>query len=452
MTEQERKALKELSALFDEYIDNEVYKERPKRYDAFYVIMENVSDYEYTYVLAYELSERNEKVKKLFKRVKYYKENLEEYFDTLNLTDFYRDSINLGYGGFLDENNKSSENDLFFEIDDSNITLNDIKRFDFDLDVEHIGLWKLVSYLIDTKNLYVCKKQDFECASIDLKVQDFKPIEIDEAENRIHDIMQNPHKYVAYCKDKESGKQKLTALSKDMPLEILDKKFLQDLNIIRTAYTLPQAKINYSVPTLKFKNEKVVNIPVNLNLSKKELVAYISKIKDDFEADKSIVMSPLEIFGESIIDAKEPKNKKKNASKKDFADALYIYDLYRYFENLYEKKLKKDDDYTKLSLHVEVSLACGISDVHNQYLRSGKVEKSKNKKYLELRKSDKIEKVYKLMREYIEDEKYKELITGSEVIEIKGMWERIPNIPLYSITEDELNAKIFAYAKEKYDL
>ncbi len=448
MTEQERKVLEELSALFDECIGDEVYKKRPKRYDIFYINMENVLDYEYTYVLAYELSQRNEKVKKHFERAKQYKENLEEYFDTLNLTDFYRDSINLGYGGFLEESNKSSEDDSFFEIDDSNVTLNDIKIFDFDLDVEHIGLWKLISYLVDTQNLYICSKQGYDARN-DLKVQYFEPIDTDEAEKRIDDIMQTPWKYATYCKDKKSGEQKLTALSKDMPLEILDKDFLQDLNIIRTVYKLPQAKISYSAPTLKFKNEKVVNIPVNLNLSKKELIAYISKIKDDFDTNKSIVQSPLEIFGEFLIDAKEPKSqKKKNISKKDFADAIYIYDLYKYIENIYEKKLKKDDDYTKLTLHIEVSLACGISDVHNQYLRSGKVAKSKNKKHLELSKSDKIEKVYKLMREYIEDEKYKELIAGSEAIEITGMWDRIPSIPIFSITEDELNAKKDAYVKE----
>ena len=66
---------------------------------------------------------------------------------------------------------------------------------------------------------------------------------------------------------------------------------------------------------------------------------------------------------------------------------------------------------------------------------------SKNKKDDTLKKSDEIERLYKLMREYIEDEKYKELITGSKIKEIPGMWDRTPTIPIYSTTIDELKKK-----------
>ena len=233
-----------------------------------------------------------------------------------------------------------------------------------------------------------------------------------------------------------------SALSKDMPLEILDQDFLKDLNIIRTKNKIPHAKINYSVPTLRFKEDKVINIPVNLNLSREELKEYIFKIKKDFDDNRDIVKSPLEIFGDTLIDAIKPKNQKKNASKKDFADAIYIYDLYKYIENIFIKKLREGSDYSQKNLHEVVALASGISDVHNYYLKNGEVMKSKNKKNDELKKSDTIEKRYKLMREYIDDEKYKELITGSTIHKIPSMWDRIPTSPLYSISIDELNKKI----------
>jgi hypothetical protein len=61
-----------------------------------------------------------------------------------------------------------------------------------------------------------------------------------------------------------------------MPLEILDKDFLNNINIIKIKNTIAQAKINYSVPMLKFKDEKVVSLPINLNLDKADLHAYIS--------------------------------------------------------------------------------------------------------------------------------------------------------------------------------
>ncbi len=449
MNKKEFKELEELSELFDEYIDDEVFKNRPKRYNNLYLRMEKIPDYEYTYVLAYVLSQKNEKVKQLFNKAKYFQKNPEEYCDTLNFTDFQRDAIDLGYSGFLEAKEDSSGSDSFFEIIDSNLTLNDILIFNLDPDVEHIGLWKLVAYLIDTKNLYVCPNN--EGADRTLTLMECKLLGKIEAEKQIHDIMKDPHKYAANCKDKHSGKLRLTALSKDMPLEILDEDFLKGLTMIRTQNKIPHVKINYSVPTLKFKYEKTVNVPINLNLNKKELNEYISKIKDDFDRDRNVVKSTLEIFGESLIDAQEPKSKKKNASKKDFADAIYIYDLYKYFENIYEKKSKKDNDYSKYNLHIDVSLASGISDAHNFFLRNSTVKMSKNKKTDELKKSDEVERLYKLMREYIEGERYKELITGSETIEIPSMWDRIPISPIYSISNDELNKKLSNYQKENMD-
>jgi hypothetical protein len=45
------------------------------------------------------------------------------------------------------------------------------------------------------------------------------------------------------------------------------------------------------------------------------------------------------------------------------------------------------------------------------------------------------------MREYIEEKKYKQLITGVKINQVPGMWDRIPSIPVYSINEvEELNS------------
>ena len=430
MTEKEKEELAKFSKLFDDYIDDKVYNNRPRRYDDPYIKMEKVESYEYTYVLAYELSRRNKRVIEHFEKAKYYQKHIEAYNNPTNLTDFYKDSIELGYGSFLEEKETLTNNNSFFEIIDPGLTLNDIQRFDHDLEVDNIGLWKLIAYLIDTNNLYSCIGNGI-CI----------PIDVNEAEKRIADIMENPYQYAAYCKVEDSQQKKLTYVSKDMPLEILDQDFLKDLNIIRTKNKIPHAKINYSTPTLRFKEDKVINIPVNLNLSKEELKEYISKIKDDFDENRDILKSPLEVFGEKLINATKPKNQKKNASKKDFADAIYIYDLYKYIENIFEKKLKKDTDYSQKNLHEEVSLASGISDSHNYYLIHYTVKKSKNKKGDNFRKSDTIEAMYKLMREYIDDEKYRELITGSTINKIQSMWDRIPTSPLYSISIDELNKK-----------
>ncbi len=74
------------------------------------------------------------------------------------------------------------------------------------------------------------------------------------------------------------------------------------------------------------------------------------------------------------------------------------------------------------------------SKVHNTILENGLLGIDND-----IKKSDRLEKYYKFMREYIDDERYKELITGFGKKEILGMWDKIPTSPIYSTAEDELN-------------
>ena len=73
----------------------------------------------------------------------------------------------------------------------------------------------------------------------------------------------------------------------------------------------------------------------------KELEAYIRKIKNDFDSKKTTTKSPLEIFGEKLEKAKNPKSERIlpiDNIKKAIADAIYIYDFYKYIE---EKDITK---------------------------------------------------------------------------------------------------------------
>ena len=51
---------------------------------------------------------------------------------------------------------------------------------------------------------------------------------------------------------------------------------------------------------LTLKNELNIKIDLPFNLPKEELIAYISKIKDDFDKDNSIIKTPLELLGETL--------------------------------------------------------------------------------------------------------------------------------------------------------
>lgn len=64
---------------------------------------------------------------------------------------------------------------------------------------------------------------------------------------------------------------------------------------------------------LTLKNELNIKIDLSFNLPKEELIAYISKIKDDFDKDNSIIKTPLELLGETLEKAdnkKLPKSQK----------------------------------------------------------------------------------------------------------------------------------------------
>lgn len=51
MNNEKQKTLMKFEKLFNQFIDDEAYYGRPKRYDNLYCRIENIADYEYTYVL-----------------------------------------------------------------------------------------------------------------------------------------------------------------------------------------------------------------------------------------------------------------------------------------------------------------------------------------------------------------------------------------------------------------
>lgn len=130
---------------------------------------------------------------------------------------------------------------------------------------------------------------------------------------------------------------------------------------------------------LTLKNELNIKIDLPLNIPKEELIAYISKIKDDFDKDNSIIKTPLELLGETL---EKSYNKKTPKKPKAFvyADWFYIYDYWKY-----EKIQGKTDKDIFVALEVE-----------------------NNVPY----KEDMIRKIRDKMKYFIDDLGYKELITG----------------------------------------
>jgi hypothetical protein len=85
----------------------------------------------------------------------------------------------------------------------------------------------------------------------------------------------------------------------------------------------------------------------NFNLPKEELIAYISKIKDTYDKDNSIVKTPLELLGEDLEKSDNKRTQKKSNAEK-YADWFYIYDYWTF-----EKMQGKTDKEIFVNLEVE---------------------------------------------------------------------------------------------------
>ena len=142
---------------------------------------------------------------------------------------------------------------------------------------------------------------------------------------------------------------------------------------------IPSIHFGYGRPLLKFKKNKIFNIQINLNLPQDELMSYISKIKDEYNKDNSIIKIPLELLGE-ILEKNDNKRTPKKPKASVYADWFYIYDYWKY-----EKTQEKTDKEIFVNLQVE-------NDVpYNE---------------------DMIRKIRDKMKYFIDDLGYKELITG----------------------------------------
>lgn len=160
-------------------------------------------------------------------------------------------------------------------------------------------------------------------------------------------------------------------------LKILSKESKKE--ILNKLINLPKLNMKYSRPKIKINETSLFSIDLNLNLPKEELIAYISKIKDDFDKDNSIIKTPLELLGESLEKADNKKTPKKPKASV-YANWFYIYDYWKY-----EKALGKTDKDIFVALEVENNIPY---------------------------KEDMLRKIRDKMKYFIDDLGYKELITG----------------------------------------
>ena len=175
-----------------------------------------------------------------------------------------------------------------------------------------------------------------------------------------------------YIRLKKEESIYLVQLSEYISLSLLEKSFLETLTYedLKNIYIDTEPK--FSRPRLMFDEARLTNIPINLNLSKEDLLHYISQIKDDYDKDKNIVKTDIEYFFDLPLESdltemptniKYANQKRSSEDKKIFpikrnefnkriAYAFYIYDLFKFFVPYTKQKIndlrkERDDEIKK---------------------------------------------------------------------------------------------------------
>ena len=377
----------------------------PQRDDLIYKEIEEFQDYELTNCIAYEMTVRNQEVKIIINEidnllVKLGKEYLTIREDTSNKLNIDFDEIYKGWEEyqdtkFEDEEDRKEPNYQNFFLNKNDSYLEIVKFLNILLKtywIRYIYEDDILSYELksdknDTRSFYEIKKRLIELELI----QELDEIKIDKN----GEIIKNVSTLSQFNKDKVINLNRIYP-NEDIKRLIIPKEY-----------------------------NKNISLKLNLNLPKEELIAYISKIKDEYDKDNSIIKTPLELLGKTLENENiYIKNLPKRDIKKIYADMFFIYDYFIFQDKKYKnereklknklktkiKEINKTWDYDKLDKKEKIE----------QFSDNYKIEKQKYSKeqiiYELMEKltfnKTKVNDYLKIMRIFIDDLEYKKLLTG----------------------------------------
>lgn len=163
-------------------------------------------------------------------------------------------------------------------------------------------------------------------------------------------------------------------------------------------FSMPSIESNFKRPTLKAPvgSDKAADVVINWALPKNELIAFIGKIKDEYDADHKIIITPIERSGEVL--EKSGHKRKNGITSSDIADALFIYDYWKMY------------DAVKSDLEIIAGIIIELNEYHRN--NGSTWRKYKGKDAADYLSDSTIRSYRKMMIYYIDHLHYKELLTG----------------------------------------
>lgn len=339
----------------------------PNRNDDIYKEIESFKDYEYTNCIAYEMAIRNGTVKELIKKI--YNLPLYEYcpyeeeyckLDKLLEEDY-----------LIDKGIRTHISNTFDIYTEKKHTA----YYEYAEKVKYISIFqkKKIEEIITKESLEILRKDgDFIFNSFYNNIEKYKLIfdKFTTEESKTHT---NSKPLLTRLIANEEGGLKSE--------EVDEKAIIENRKLFR--FKRPRL-------TIPIKISIEVSLKINLILPRSELIAYISKIKDDYDKDNTIIKTPLELIGEDIAKSDNKHTQVKSNAKK-WADWFYVYDCYKILK---KDNPKKTDD--TIFNEIDLTLISHYDSIDNCYYSTETYRKTimKNMKYL------------------IDDLGYKELITG----------------------------------------
>lgn len=361
---------KEASIFTIQSRDNDIYKE-----------IDNFETYELTPCIAYEMAIRNDDVKTLLKRYDKITAMMDDpeyqYKRYLGKDDFETSKNNPLYGLPKEYQNLSYEE--YEEVV--------AKKFDIYEEFIEGNYKKFIDEYIDRSN-------------------ELGMSHLDKLKKRIEDELINNYLIypTGYIRDVPGAtyfyKEEITNSKKDENKTIIGNEHMKDGMFIRfeeiihdefiqvqgTNIKNTEYYVNNIIPNFhrQVNDQNQINIPINFSLPLEEIIEYITKVKKKINPK-----TPLELLGEKLDKANDMSNIKVGKetldatrgeeSQKKFADMFFIYDMRQ--QGFANGDIEMELNYSNDDKHTGIS-------------------------------TNTIEKYYKIAKDYIDKERYKELITG----------------------------------------
>lgn len=345
------------SFLDDMHFDS---KELPKFTDETYNEIKNFPDYDYLNSVAYEMLIRTSEYKSLRDNKNSYSEDeRKKRFDQLgiDIDDVFSFKRISDYFG----SKKSTKN---FTNAYLSMTLKDIG-----------GLDRLIQFYVNKKQIYIL---DNENKIQGIVINRTYKVILDATDKEIRDNMSNYFVPAKFNYHLQNLQERFSAIDENIPLMALEQEFILSIDDLIPNRIKGAIEFNFTRPLLRFKEMPIVDVPLNLNLSEKELIQLVTKVKNDFDSGRiqnsiNILYGPKPKFK----DLKEITPFK--MTKETIAQAFFIYDLYRYIEAvmiLHKEKLRQLKD-------------LDIKEIEKQTKKMIKNKKHKRDKDVEEREGDK---------------------------------------------------------------